>query len=138
MTDQRLIPDSAAMTAAEFRVLRDHLGLTGEWLAEHLQVTLRTVRRWDAGTSPIPGGVAATMWELEAESDAFVTAVVEELRADGPDEDGSAWVTTYASDAAYRAEHPDLDWPAAWHRAAMGRVVRELDWVRITYIGETE
>lgn len=138
MTERPTTLDSAAMTAAEFRIARDHLGLPGEWLADRLGVALRTVRRWDSGASPVPAGVLVEIEEIEDETARFVAAVVESLREDGPDDDGVAWVTTYASDAAYRTEHPDLDWPASWHRAAMGRVSRELPWVRLTFVGADE
>jgi hypothetical protein len=44
------------MTPAEFRVVREFLGLSIEWLAEHLEVNPRTVRHWEDGGYPIPDG----------------------------------------------------------------------------------
>lgn len=131
-------PDPAAvMTAAEFRVVRERLGVSGEWLADELSVAERTVRRWESGVSQVPSGVASALAQMEETTDRFVEAVTESLREDGPDHHGQWWVTTYASDAAYRTEHPDLTWPAGWHRAAMGRVARQVPGVRLTFLGDT-
>jgi transcriptional regulator with XRE-family HTH domain len=128
--------DSAALTAAEFRVAREALGVTGDWLAARLSVTDRQVRRWEAGTTPVPAGVADELRGLADAQDAFVDAVIEALREDGPDHvDGQAWVTVYPSDTAYLADHPDSPWSAGWHRTAMGLVADELEWVRLHWVG---
>lgn len=125
--------DSAAMTAAEFRVAIEALGIDQGTAAELLGVTDRTVRRWIAGTHDIPAGAAADVRKIEAHTDDFVDAVVEQLIEGEPDEDGQRWVLTHASDAAYRTLHPDAHLPASWHRAAMGRVAREVHGVRLHY-----
>lgn len=125
-----------SMTAAEFRIARERLGVSGDWLAAHLGVSGRTVRRWEADTAPVPDGVAADLRAVEEETAAFVAAVVEALRDDGPDDDGARWVTTYASDAALMLEHPDSPRSAGWHRAAMGRVAQALPGVRVRYLGD--
>lgn len=126
------------MTAAEFRIAREMLGVSGEWLAGRLGVADRQVRRWEAGNSPVPDGVAGEMVDLLDEQAAFVESIVSELREAGPDGDGQTWVTTYPSDAAYEAEHPGTPWPAGWHRTAMGLVADELGFVRVTYVGPGE
>lgn len=49
------------MTPAQLRAARDALGLSAEGFAELLQMppgSGRTVRRWEAGHSRIPGPVA--------------------------------------------------------------------------------
>lgn len=132
-----------AMTSAEFRVLRERLGVTAEWLAERLPstrtgqppVTLRTVRRWDHGHSPVSGAAAEAMYDLADQTADFVDQVLDVLADDEPDEMGELWVTTYASDEAYRLAHPDTDWPASWHRAAMGRVAEADTRVRLSFVG---
>src|SRR5690606_40083818 len=48
-TDPPGMPDDERMTPAEFRVVREFLGLTPEWLAAHLGVSGRTVRHWEQG-----------------------------------------------------------------------------------------
>src|SRR5690606_819281 len=56
-TDPPGMPDDERMTPAEFRVVREFLGLTPEWLAAHLGVSGRTVRHWEQGKYAIPDGV---------------------------------------------------------------------------------
>lgn len=140
MTSHENRADSAAMTAAEFRVARESLGVTMEWIAAELGVAERTVRRWESGVTRVPDGVAADVRAIQAATDRFVAQVVDRLQADHvDDEDGESWwVLTYASDAAYRAEHPDMTWPAGWHRAAMGRVAQALPRVRIKFLGDAD
>ncbi len=134
--DEAVERDPAAMTAAEFRIARERLGVTGEWLAGKLGVADRTVRRWEADKAAIPEGAARDLEDLESATDEWIAQVLDVLRADEPTDDGEWWVTTYASDAAYRLEHPGLDWPAGWHRAAMGRVAEALPGVRLRFAGD--
>ena len=65
------------MTAAEFRIAREMLGVSGEWLAGRLGVADRQVRRWEAGNSPVPDGVAGELSagaRVEDVAEAVVTA----------------------------------------------------------------
>lgn len=124
---------SPVMTAAELRATRELLGLTAEWLADQVGVALRTVRRWEHGQSPVPPGVAADVAALAEDTADFVGQVVDELRGTA-DEDPEPWLITYATDEAYRAEHPDQPWPASWHRAAMARVVDAYPAARLRYL----
>lgn len=131
--------NSAVMTAAEFRVSRERLNVSGEWLAQRLAVALRTVRRWEAGTSPISNGVALDMLGLLDATEAFVAAVVEQLLEEGPDASIGGWqLLTFADDATFEAHHPDSEWCASWHRAAMGRVTLELPGVRLVWAPTAE
>ena len=131
--------NSAVMTAAEFRICRERLNVSGEWLAQRLDVALRTVRRWEAGTSPISNGVALGMHGLLDATDAFVAAVVEQLLEEGPDANSGGWqLLTFADDATFEAHHPDSEWCASWHRAAMGRVNLALPGVRLVWAPTAE
>lgn len=47
------------MNSATFRSLREYLGLPGSWCADQLDVSTRTVRKWDQGEAPIPARVSA-------------------------------------------------------------------------------
>ncbi len=132
-------PDQTAgglpMTAAEFRIARESLGVSDQWLADHLGVSLRTMQRWGQGHSRLSLSVVERVEMLLDTTDVFVEAVVAELEADpDPDDDGWQWVTTYPTDRAYLAEHPDATWPASWHRAAMGRVAARVEGVRVRYL----
>lgn len=50
-----------SLTAAEFRNRRETFGLSAEWLADRLDVALKTVQRWENGHRRIPEGVAEEM-----------------------------------------------------------------------------
>jgi transcriptional regulator with XRE-family HTH domain len=116
------------MTDAEFRVIREHLGLTGDWLAGHLGVAPRTVRRWEQGVYPIPDGVRLEIEELEARTAEFIGGRVAELA--GVVDPG---VSVYRTDAEYHAACPEIELPASWHRAAVARIALEVPGLRITY-----
>lgn len=124
---------SSAITDAELRLLREYLGVSGEWLADQLSVAPRTVRRWEQGTAPIPAAVAEEVEHLVHEQEQFVDAILQSLPAEHATAD-PVWVVTYPTDAAYRDEHPDLPWPAGWHRAAIARVMAQRSDVRIGYL----
>ena len=49
------------MTPTEFKAARRGLGLSQNALAARMGVTGRTIRRWEAGTIPIPGPVIVLM-----------------------------------------------------------------------------
>ncbi len=122
------IPEDERMTPAELRVIREYLGLAGEWLARELGVQERTWRRWEAGTSPIPDGVRLHIEDIEERTAQFVHEVVQQLM-DLPD----PAVVTYRSDAEYRQAQPELRWPATWHRALIARVAQEVPGLVVTY-----
>ncbi len=117
--------ESVGMTAAEFRLAREYLGVTGEWLAARLGVAARTVRRWEQGSAVVPVGAAGEVGALLAEQDAFVSALG----------GVSGWVVTFASDEDVERVHPGVGWSAGWHRAAVGRLVRLRPGVRVRFAG---
>lgn len=119
---------ASAMSDAEFRCLREWLGLTTRWLADHLDVAERTVHRWEAGVSPIPAGVAAELLRLsEITYDALNGLVDQPLDLPDPG------VITYRTDDDYHQHHPEQDWPASWHRALCARLADEVPGLRISY-----
>lgn len=120
------------MSDAGFRVAREHLGLTGEALADHLRVSSRTVRHWEQGKYAIPTGVVQALRVLQARTDAFVAEQVADL-ADVEDPE----MATYRTDDDYRAAEPGTDLPASWHRAAVGRIAQQVPGLAISY-AETE
>lgn len=116
-----MCPDDERMTSAEFVVVLQFLGIPHEWLARRLNVQDRTIRRWAAGSHPIPDFVRLAIEDLEAETAAFVGAGVEALY-----QERDPGLITYRSDADYRAHHPEVDWPASWHRAVAARIAQEV------------
>ncbi|MFJ6239765.1 helix-turn-helix domain-containing protein [Streptomyces griseus] len=132
-TDPPGMPDDERMTDAEFRVIRDWLGLTGDWLAAHLNVSPRTVRHWEQGKYVIPDGVRLELENLEAQTGEFVGNAVAAL-LDVPE----PGVLTYRTDAEYHAVHPEVPFPASWHRAAVARIAQEVPGLAIAYAPQGE
>jgi predicted transcriptional regulator len=122
------MPDDERMTDAEFRCVREWLAVTGEWLADRLGVEGRTVRRWEAGTSPIPDGVREELEALEAMTGEAVAQAVAQLQ-DVPD----VTVVVYRTDEDYRAAVAETRMPASWHRRVVMRAALEVPGVAITY-----
>ena len=130
-TDPPGIPEDERMTDAEFKVVREYLGLTGDWLAQHLGVSSRTVRHWEQGKYAIPDGVRLEMEGLERRTGEFVSGCIQQLM-DAPD----PGVVTYRSDEEYHAAHPDVPFPASWHRAVIARIAQEVPALAIVYAPE--
>lgn len=120
-TDPADMPEDERMTPAELRVVREFLGLTPEWLADHLKVSPRSVRHWEAGKFSIPHGVYLQVRDLEFRTGEFIGGIVDALM-DVPD----PVVVTYRTDAEYHAAHPEIAFPASWHRAVLARVALEV------------
>ncbi|MFD7995459.1 helix-turn-helix domain-containing protein [Streptomyces mexicanus] len=125
------MPEDERMTPAEFKVVREFLGLTGDWIAGHLGVSPRTVRHWEEGKYKIPDGVRLAIEKLEATTGEYVGAVVEQLM-DLPD----PAVITYRTDAEYKAADPDSPFPASWHRAVIARVAQEVPALSIGFAAD--
>lgn len=131
-TDPPGMPDDERMTDAEFRVIREYLGFTPEWLADQLKVSARTVRHWEAGKYAIPDGVRLELESLEARTGEFVGNAVAALM-DAPE----PGVLTYRTDAEYHAAHPEVPFPASWHRAVVARIAQEVPGLAIAYGPQT-
>lgn len=123
--------DTDTMTDAELRVVREYLGLTGDWLAAHLHVSPRTVRHWEQGKYPIPRGVREDIERLEQATATAVTVGVAAYR-DIPDPTAVPLIT-YRTDGDYHAHHREVLWPASWHRAVCARIAHEVPGLTITY-----
>nr|WP_237527979.1 MULTISPECIES: DUF1870 family protein [unclassified Streptomyces] len=119
------------MTAAEFKVVREYLGLTGDWLAGHLGVSPRTVRHWEQGKYAIPDGVRLQVEDVEQRTGEFVGGIITALM-DLPD----PTVVTYRDDAEYHAAHPEISFPASWHRAVIARVAQEVPALSIVFASD--
>lgn len=127
------MPEDERMTRAELRVVREALGLTGDWLAAHLGVSPRTVRHWEAGRYAIPDGVRLELERMEAVAAGVVEEGVKRLR-DAPE----PTLAVYASDEDVRAAHADSPWPAAWHRAVAYRIALEVPGLSIVYTADID
>lgn len=137
MTNVSKAPAEAAgvlpMSGAELRCLRECLGLTTRWLAQHLSVAERSVHRWEAETQRIPEGVADEVQRLSALTYDALKGLAYKMY-DLPE---CGVITTYRSDGDYRAHEPESDWPASWHRALCARLADEVPGLRIRYWSES-
>lgn len=105
------------MNSVEFRLTREGLGLTGEWIADRLGINPRTVERWEAGSSAIPTFAIEAMIELSARATEEVAHHLEALAG-------------HARPAIVIFDGPE-DMPARWQRAVAFRVRQALPEVRV-------
>lgn len=119
---------AAGMTPAAFKTTRELLGLSDGWMADHLGVSSRTVRNWEAGKYPVPDGVATEVQALKRQTLAEVHRLVAELHGQVLPR-----LATYRNDTDFRAANPNSTFPASWHRAVVARVALQLPGVGIDY-----
>lgn len=110
----------APMGGAEFRCLREYLGLNPEWLAEHFGVQERTIHRWSSYDAAVPADIADRMRIMASQTEDFVSALART----------TDHIQTYRNDDHILAAAPSLPeahrdlaavFPASWHRAAAAR-----------------
>src|SRR5690554_7805945 len=125
------------LTAAEFKTLREHLGIPGEWLARRFGVSDRSVRHWDSGKYPVPERISRWLVWLAEATEATVAGIAERLES-SPER----LLVTYRNDEErvaddpYRGLYPDDDLPAAWHRRMAARVAERVPGLRLVYPGQ--
>lgn len=114
---------------AELRVAREYLGLTQDNLARLLHVQDRTIRRWEAGTQPVPDGAVLALERIEQiAADMIERGVLALNDASDP------VILVYRTDEEYWAAHPDdLPYPASFHRAVVARIAHEVPGLEIEY-----
>lgn len=122
------LPVDELMTDAELRTIREHLGLTTRWVADHLGVAERSVHRWESGERDVPDGVRRQIEQWEIDTATTIDRAVIRLM-DLPD----PAVATYRSDEHYRQHEPDALWPASWHRATIARIAERVPGLIIAY-----
>src|SRR5690554_8056714 len=71
--------EKTMLTAAEFKTLREHLGIPGEWLARRFGVSDRSVRHWDSGKYPVPERISRWMRWLAEDTKVTVSWIAERL-----------------------------------------------------------
>jgi len=68
------------MTSAELKTIRESLGLTAQWLADRVNVSLRTIRYWESGKSDIPLDVISQIEHLQKNFLKSVNTHVKEIK----------------------------------------------------------
>lgn len=114
------------MTPAEFKTLRESLGLTTEWLAIHFKVAQRTIMRWeDAGTPP--ENVAGELLNIEEYAESLADDILEQLRAvDGAEIE---YAVPRINDDAVSDQFPASFWRAVGARVRAGNPDVQLIWL---------
>lgn len=119
------------MTGAELQIVRLGLGLTLEQLGDYLGVESRSVRRWEAGTHPVPRGVQQEVYGLIEDANQAVDRLIDDVisMADEP----VIPVYRYAEDFIV-AGPPGTIRSVGWHRQIVFRALCELPvYPRIVY-----
>jgi hypothetical protein len=101
------------MTPAEFRCMREYLGLPLNWVASNLGVTERTVNRWENGVTPIPDHASADLAHLVEYTGRCVEKIMRTRKQHGQ------LITTTDDDMVVDG------FPASWHRMVCARVAAE-------------
>lgn len=120
------------MTAAEFRTLRDALGLSVEACCRIFGVADRTIRRWDSGRLPVPPQVADELRAIDADYDAAAAALIRHYtdlsnQHGGAPPAGGLVLLRYRTDDDLAHYHPDLRLRGTQaHGAMVDRAARAL------------
>lgn len=120
-------PPPKTLTAAEFKVLRERLGLPASWVARKLSTPERTLSRWETGAHPVRQDAVDLLMAVKAETNIVLNRMLNKHKP-------GAVLRTYRFD-----EHVDFvgrsgPYPASWHRALIGRLAALVDDdVSITY-----
>lgn len=114
------------MTPAEFKTLRESLGLTTEWLATQFEVSQRTIARWEDDGTP-PEAVAGELLNIEDYAEGLVDDILEQLRAlDGADLE---YAVPRINDDAPSEQFPASFWRAIGARVRAGNADVVLTWL---------
>lgn len=130
------LADEDPLTAAELRVAREEMGLTGDHLAKMLGVNPRTLRSWEQGRDPIPGRIRPEIAELKEATNQAVAEAVSSINEEGDT------LITYRSDDEYQAGRRGQGWKASrwtasWHRQVVARAAAQTG-ARIDYADAKE
>lgn len=114
------------MSAAEFKVLREQLGLPASWVATQVLVTERSVSRWESGEDPVNHRAATLLRDLQKLTDKQIDQKLRQIERRNPD---VAELHTYRRDRDWERIAPTrfAYLPASWHRAMTARLAFLID-----------
>lgn len=151
------------MTPADFKTLRESLGLSAQWIADAVHVDQRTVRRWEDGAIPLRSDVVELVSRLHSQMsiaiDSELERILDEAGVETLDEldetldefaprewpvvevprvDGDVDVAGQAERLPVGLLPPGGVLPASWYRAAAGHLRLVLDGrLHIVYAART-
>lgn len=121
--------NNRVMTSAEFKTMRESLGLTIPWVADNAGVKLRTVQYWEAGRMSVPADVVNMLDHIDQRlniSVAQAIAYIDEMTI----QHGTPVEITlvrYRNDTDLWRFRPDMKpLPATTHAAMLSRLRRVL------------
>lgn len=126
------VPEDERMSAAEFRVITEWLGLRQRDAAAILDVNERTVRSWLSGREKVPDGVRRQVERIEG----FTAGAVGEVAATVRDARDPVVVVYRTDDDLWSARPEFAPYPASWWRMVVARAVHGFDGVAIVYSGD--
>ena len=124
--------NNRAMTPAEFKTMRESLGLTAQWIADNACVKLRTAQYWEAGRMAVPADVAGMLDRIDKTLESTVAQAVAHIDDLSEQHGAPAEITLvrYRTDADLWRFRPDMKpLPATTHAAMLSRLRRAL-WSR--------
>lgn len=125
----RCSKNNSNMTPAEFKTLRESLGLTAQWVADHAGVKLRTVQYWESGRMNVPEGVSDMLFSIDKKLEASVAQAVIFIhdfvkKCEAP---AVCAFVRYRTDADLWRFRPDMKpLPATTHAVMLARLRRAL------------
>ncbi len=120
------------MTPAEFKTIRESLGLTAQWIADQAGVKLRTAQYWEAGRMAVPEDVAKMLDNIDKMLDSTVSQALAFIDITAKDHGAPSeiYLVRYRSDADLWRFRPDMKpLPTTTHAAMLSRLRRIL-WTR--------
>lgn len=118
------------LNPAEFKTLRESLGLSAQWVADQSGVILRTAQRWDSGRPGIdvkvPEDVVAMLEKINSQLITMVNQAVDIVDSAKP-KPNRIFVVRYRTDEDLWHFSPDFEpLPYTCHGAMLGRLMLAL------------
>ena len=128
-----------AITGAEFRSMREYLGLSQGWMARYLMCDGRRLSRMENGGEDIPNRFAGRLDDVYEETAQVVSVLVAKYQdLLKTRSSGEATLSVYRTDEEYRSDPKrKLDnggkFSASWHRMVAQRVADAVPGVVLVY-----
>lgn len=124
---------ASGTSAAQFRAVRESLGVGGDWLGRVCGVAQSAVSQWESGSVGISAARAARLAELVAFTDQYVDQLVR-FHREHPD----LPLTTPGVRDASKVIFQGHELPGSWHRAVCLRVQAQLPWLTVVYESDAD
>lgn len=127
-------PPIPPITPAELKCLREFLGLSSSWLAEHVHCDERRLQRMEMGQEEIPEAIGLAMDQIYTDTLDAVDRLTEKYRAQLSNKvDGEVVMPVYRNDAEYARAFKHARFPVRWHRQVAARVADRLPELQLDY-----